>query len=151
MSKKKVYWDSELGQIKTKQGRCLYDKLEDGGAANRFNAAMSAIDINYKSFKKEKEELNGSVLNCVTANYKATEDVNLLRQQLACAAKGHKMIFKEKIFITRGCTTWLLPILNTSIDNGWVFKCSNCGLEITKTTDELTLVEKDALKKLKLL
>ena len=33
----------------------------------------------------------------------------------------------------------------------YVFKCSSCGLEITKTKKELTSTEKEALKKLKLL
>ena len=33
----------------------------------------------------------------------------------------------------------------------YIFKCSVCGLEITKTEKELSAIEKEALKKLKLL
>ena len=71
--------------------------------------------------------------------------ISVLKNQLKCAAKGHKMVF-EKVVKRGSEPVWiLLP------SNGFYFKCSNCGLEIIKTKAELTTTEKDALKKLKLL
>lgn len=75
---------------------------------------------------------------------KLTERITLLEDQNICTAKGHKMVF-EKVKINE---SW--PYL-ISIADTYIFKCSDCHLEILKTKVELTTIEKDALKKLKLL
>ncbi len=67
---------------------------------------------------------------------------NKIKAQLQCGAKGHKMVYAKKDL----CFHRNSPQLT-----GYYFKCSSCGLEITRTEKELTVVEKNALQKLKLL
>ncbi|MCK5017556.1 MAG: hypothetical protein KAS32_10855 [Candidatus Peribacteraceae bacterium] len=80
-------------------------------------------------------------------------DVDKLRLQTCCAAKGHKMVFSRiaDFHIKRTRIAGFLDETDIDTTELFIFKCSNCGLEITKTKKELTPTEKDGLKKLKLL
>jgi len=78
--------------------------------------------------------------------------INSLEIQLRCAAKGHKM---EYVSIQGKKFNWSNHYDNLSYTSvsgkTYTFRCSVCGLKITKTKDELTTAEKEGLKKLKLL
>ena len=69
-----------------------------------------------------------------------------LRRQLQCAAKGHKTVF-EKVCTESGLRVRIFD----KFEEPYIFKCSNCSLEIAKTEKELSATEREALKKLKLL
>jgi len=64
-------------------------------------------------------------------------------KQLQCAAKGHNFVFEKDACVYFG--GWLLS------RKQYQFKCTNCDLTITKTIDELTSIEKEALKDLGIL
>ena len=123
--KSEIYWDKKLGQILTKDGECLYDEH-----------AMLKIGL------QADERVNNS--------FKIYEDkFAKLQAQLQCSAKTqgrHKMVFEKKDTAT-GLITFGMGVAQMR----FFFKCSICGLEITKTEKELSAIEKEALKKLKLL
>jgi len=74
---------------------------------------------------------------------------NTLQSQLQCSAKGHgKWAYKETKIVD---TNRMFTATGKWGYNVFVFKCSACGLEITKTKGELKPAEKEALKKLNLL
>lgn len=109
----KIYWDKAEQQIKTREGKCVYNK-EDWVSPNVIHQSS-----------------------------KVTKRMNLLEQQLRCAAKGHRMRYSR--YQDSGLTT------DPTMDNWNLFKCRRCGLEVTKTKKELTPTEREALGKLKLL
>jgi len=65
-------------------------------------------------------------------------------KQLQCAAKGHDFVFEKKEEYNFWASLRPKPIK-------YQFKCTNCDLTITKTIDELTSIEKEALKDLGIL
>ena len=83
-------------------------------------------------------------LTCVieSAN-KAVADtrpiLDTLRKQMACGVKGHEMVYHERANLAEICGI------------SFIFKCKNCGIEITLTEAELTAKQKEALKSLKIL
>ena len=149
----KIYWDEKQQQIKTKSGKCLVDvnRIEkliatQGAAIGKLGSTLYKKTLYDRNLDRILE-LQGKVklIEKVMANTKS-EIATTYQAQLQCQAKGHgKWVFVKKI--NRGSEpVWiLLP------SDGYAFKCSNCGLEITKTAKELTTTEREALKKLKLL
>ena len=91
-----------------------------------------------KIYWNEKERQivtkNGECIWYKDQQEELTDRVYVLEKQLQCAAKGHKMVYET-----------------TTSTNGFIFECAVCDFEITKTKEELTATEKEALKKLKLL
>ena len=123
---KKVYWDEKEQQIKTKDGSCKYDRTGNVEWRKKCNEVID--DTNQKA-----------------TNFNT--DIAKLKTQLQCAAKGHDMMFEKKI----PCRTSRWSLYIEPSEDKYIFKCSNCSLEITKTKAELTAKEKEGLKKLKLL
>ena len=128
----KIHWDENDGQIKTKDGKCLYDKhavdeavrLNDGSITYR----MNGLELRIKSIEM--------AMTC-------TKDDPL--PLLQCQAKGHgKWVYQESKTIFPKAPFFIQCKV-------FIFKCSACGLEITKTEKELKPAEKEALKKLNLL
>ncbi len=121
--KKAVYWDEKEQQIKTKDGKCLYDK-------SRFDKM------------KDLERVIRSANRTISTSNEAVKDIrgqldtnDNLSPQLQCAAKGHgKWQFSD---------VWTH---NKTLENKYGFRCSDCGLEITKTIKECTAKEREALK-----
>ncbi|HDY87626.1 MAG TPA: hypothetical protein ENH82_05845 [bacterium] len=152
---KKIFWDEREGQIVTKGGECLYDKdsinrrLESTvDLAKSFIATFETLKTIVKDKDKRLETLEKRLndFTCMMCNTNPTEIIQL-QHQLQCAAKGHEMIFKETNKTGPSSYRCVGPI-----PGGWfVFKCTNCNLEIIKTEKELSCVEKEALRKLKLL
>ena len=70
--------------------------------------------------------------------FEAEKKSDTLKAQLQCGAKGHKK------------WEYVNKILNPA-NPRFIFRCSNCDLVIVKTEKELTIVENEALHKLKLL
>jgi len=122
----KVYWDEGKYQIVTKDGMCLYDKnIVAPATLNKYDMAILDRPILDKMAAERKEWLHES---------------NNLKAQLVCSAKTqgkHKMVYDGLNTIRTLCETYS-------------FECSVCGLEINKTKAELSTVEKEGLKKLKL-
>lgn len=116
--KSKVYWDAESGQIKNKKGECLFDKAVDKARSNEVAILM------------EKVMALGSRVE--TAVVRGTSEVDNLTRQLQCSVKGHgKWVYQGPAF--------------TKTAGDHRFKCDICGLEITKTKDELTKAQKSAM------
>jgi hypothetical protein len=149
--KSNVYWNEKEGQIKTRSGKCLYDK----NVTDSKNANLTNLEIFVEKLNKQAKIL-------VTTNNDIACDLKGVKAQLQCAAKGHgdwKFVgdLKRKWERTdteiplQGATSMTVMSYTASGNDGFIFKCSNCGLEITKTKKELTASEKEALKKLKLL
>ena len=123
----KIYWNEKEGQIMTKGGKCLYDTSNFDELCNR--------------------------LGSIEASLACTKD-RTLKSQLQCAAKGHgkwvlggkdngnESVIYRVFWGDKGLTTMQDGICS------YVFKCSKCGLEITKTKKELTPKEREALGKL---
>ena len=138
----KIYWDKNLRQIRTKDGECLMDKNHQQSINDSDSRRICALD--------------DRVCKAVALG---TSKVDTLRTQLQCSAKTqgkHKMVFNG--INTKSETPFTIMVIKGS--EGWrgakntklyAFKCSVCGLEITKTENELSKTEKEALKKLKLL
>ncbi len=142
--KSTIYWDDKEQQIKTRDEKCLYDVNRMSVEAIRPFIIGNGERIT--KIEQEREQIQ-------EYNRKIEEDENerdekdagwesKIEAQLQCGAKGHKMVYAKKDL----CFHRNSPQLT-----GYYFKCSNCGLEITRTAKELTVVEKEALKKLKLL
>ena len=135
-TKMKIYWDEKLQQIKTRGGECIYDKNREG---------------NTSEIVELRQEYS-----------KAINKLETQAKQLQCSAKTqgkHKMVFNR---LSRNIFRMHEPILLygagvplRQTEHGtfkfYIFKCSICDLEITKTEKELSAIEKEALKKLKLL
>ena len=139
MKKQKIYWYEKQQQIKTKGGKCLF-----------------APEDYYIKCEVDKKVRDGDV-------ELLSRDLAKVERQLQCAAKAHKMVFdrvREGEWST--CPSFPEMIKDASLfgtgvshtrkdESRFIFKCSDCGLEITKTAKELTATEKEALRKLKLL
>ena len=69
-----------------------------------------------------------------------TNDYQVLQNQLQCATKGHKFLYSHTNY---GAWVNSMGIVKSNA-NKFVFRCK-CGLEITKTEDELTPKERKAL------
>lgn len=118
MSKEKIYWNAEEGQIKTKSGRCLYDQN-----STRCNNQMVMDGLYERIVVLERNS-------------------DTFQRQLQCQAKtGHDMMFD-------GTKTIAMVVGRAKL---FIFKCKHCGLEITKTEKELTVIERNALKKLNII
>ena len=122
----KVYWDDYAGQIKTRDGRAVYDR-------------QSSRDL--------YDELLGKVNSLQQQVGDLQSKHDYVKSQIQCSAKGHgKWVYQRekqfpdcmKIGAINGCGLY-------------IFKCPDCGLEITKTEKELTAKQKEHLKGLGLL
>ena len=148
----KVYWDEKEQQIKSKDGKCLLDKsrvdricnLHDGRLTKRCEIIEQRLDIIKNRVAQATEYHNDLAI-----------DVKTIKAQLRCAAKTggkHKMVFERKK--VGSDAQWVISKSGGVWQAGWnglVFKCSVCGLEITKTKKELTKKEAEYLKGLHLL
>ena len=146
LNKRRIYWDDKQQQIKTKSGKCVYDRKEVGTKFTKIFQRIETLAQKVKAIERS--------MTC-------TKD-NTLQAQLQCGAKGHgKWVYaggtKQKWDKTEhdisGNETITMKVMSyTAIgSDGFIFKCSDCGLEITKTAKELTATEREALRKLKLL
>jgi len=119
--KQKIHWNAKEGQIKTKDGDCLYDKARRDHYENK--------------------------ISCIENSLYRTKDDTLLHQ-LQCQAKtGHKMVFEKSTLRKITVESCRIAWYGTPLDP-FTFKCNRCGLEITKTEEELKPAEREALKKL---
>ncbi len=164
----KIYWDESQQQILTKDGKCLYDPRAE---RNTFNSIVATLtervyrlenaqytkrlyDKNWDKIEKLKTQMPKIEPELISA-------IGKLERQLQCSAKTqgkHKMVYQSDPPKPKNDTNW--DIIGDSWNTGnactikakrYIFKCSICDLEITKTKKELSAVEKEALKKLKLL
>ena len=91
-------------------------------------------------------------LNKVVAgiNDKTHQEMNLYAPitQLRCGVKGHNFVFNKSD--SGGINGWHILYSGHHVPS-YIFKCSKCGLTITKTKKELTVKEKNALKTLGIL
>lgn len=141
-----IYWSRKEQQIKTRSGECVYDKMRiETMHGNMYAPDGRIAQLARRIYELEKDSLKmgakvGSVVNsneviCEWRNRYRSE----LKKQLQCQVRsGHKMVFaggsaESGEFI------------------GFIFKCSICDLEITKTEQELTKKETEHLKGLKLI
>lgn len=71
------------------------------------------------------------------------KEIQQLRRQMACGVLGHAFVFNRRDL---GPHDWFAdrPAL-------FVFRCTKCGLEVRKTADDLTSVERSALEELGLI
>ena len=171
-----IYWDDKQQQIKTKGGKCVYDKNSadlDSTKALNFRHQLSVLEAKFanitelnKVIKEANEAIDSSnehKAKLTAAHNDMKNDLLITEAQLQCGAKGHKMVYNRTVK-----SKWTR--LDTAIENpqnplqplgmqinythntgDFVFSCESCGLEITKTAKELTATEREALKKLKLL
>ena len=162
--KNSIYWDEKQQQIKTKGGKCVYDS----GETSRIKVLESQLSgLQNRTRKLEDvlpdEDWRKKCNDAISSNEKVTREFETRYQaQLQCGAKGHgKWVYaggtkqkwdKTEHDISRNETITMKVMSYTAIgSDGFIFKCSDCGLEITKTAKELTATEREALKKLKLL
>ena len=146
LEKSSIYWDEKQQQIKTKSGKCLYNRREVGG---KFTKIFQRIETLSQKIRKLEdvlpdEDWRKKCNDAISSNEKVTREFETRYQaQLQCGAKGHgQWVFvKKDLLLQRNC-----PELT-----GYTFQCEDCDLEITKTAKELTATEREALKKLKLL
>ncbi len=121
----KVYWSENLGQFVTKGKKCLYDKNIQSSPKDPFLKGLLEETL------KRISKLENAICN--------TDGRGILERQLQCAAKTqgkHNMVYYEQD--------------HPATESYW-FKCQICKLIINKTKKELSAVEKEGLKKLKLL
>ena len=122
----------------------MWDSKEHWG---KFEKLQSKFELNEKKLAEFRQELNTWQSHFQT--------------QLQCSAKTqgkHKMVFDKKgseetttYNNTLPTPAWFVAYSYGTSDRDFHFKCSICDLAITKTKDELSAVEKEALRKLKLL
>jgi hypothetical protein len=104
MSMQKVYWDDYAGQIKTRDGRAVYDR-------------------------QSSRELYAELLGKINSLQQQVGDLqskhDYVKSQIQCSAKGHgKWVYQRekqfpdcmKIGAINGCGLY-------------IFKCPDCGLE----------------------
>ncbi len=157
----KIYWDESQQQIRTKGGECLLDKavllarlnsLEErikGHQVTRNILSIRLAKLENAQYTKTLYDKNLGKIKTLTDSINSYAKAELeIKKQLQCSAKGHKMVY-SKLDLCLNCFT--LGIGQRDYSKRFVFKCSICDLEITKTEKELSAVEKEALKKLKLL
>ena len=159
--KKSIYWDEKQQQIKTKSGKCVWDTNKMSVEAIK----PFVISNGERITKIEQEREQSKEYNKGVRERNVTRDKNRgkLKAQLQCGAKGHKMVYEkvgESMWSTYPPFADMIKdasLLGTGVSHTklsrvkFIFKCSDCGLEITKTAKELTATEKEALRKLKLL
>jgi len=61
---------------------------------------------------------------------------------------GHKFVYQKKSVSTSGYYEITYWVFGEGAGNCFVFKCQHCGLEITKTKEQLTTAETAALRAL---
>jgi len=146
-----IYWDDKEGQIKTKSGKCVYNRREVGGKFTKIFQRIETLSQKIRKLEQSKETKIENIRKdwlewqqkCNKVIEENMEVEKRLEAQLQCGAKGHdkwEYVKKDLVFFR-----------NSPELTGFFFKCSDCGLVITKTAKELTIVENAALKKLKLL
>ncbi|KKN75915.1 hypothetical protein LCGC14_0376230 [marine sediment metagenome] len=155
-TKMKIYWDENLQQIRTRGGKCLLDRTSAGNYRGIVNGHIAVIQDMGKRIRALEDIGQGFA----PAHFRLLDK---LEKQLQCSAKTqgkHKMVFVKKgseetttYNNTLPTPTWFVTYTYSygTSDRDFVFKCSVCDLEITKTEKELSAVEKEGLKKLKLL
>ena len=144
---KKIYWDENLQQIRTKGRKCLMDKNHQQSINDSDSRRISNLQGRVQKLENITKTVDDGIAKGIAGLEKwATNRESTIKKQLQCSAKGHKMVFNRQGAARQQTSLTLIDIFS-----GYVFKCSICGLEITKTEKELSAVEKEALKKLKLL
>ena len=130
--KMKIHWNEKEGQIMTKDGKCLYDKE---------NSNIKLEYLNQLGCRISKLETgDGFLLG------KAEKESATLRTQIQCAAKGHDWVYDGPKLCIQPMSFLIQPV--PAEVYGYVFTCSLCGLEITKTKKELKPAEREELKRL---
>lgn len=148
-TKMKIYWDEKEQQIKTKDRKCLFDSSFYHNRLAELSDALSRVHkieswlIEHDKESKEVDKYNDKVEE---QNAKNDRDGDSRYRQLQCSAKGHG----KWMYVKQVDYSYILNI-GLPLSVKFVFKCSDCGLEITKTKDELKPAEKEAMKKLNLL
>ena len=158
--KSSIYWDDKQQQIKTKSGKCLIDVNKVERMDRQLESLLNeGVVTKIENIRKDWLEWQQKCNKVIEENMEVEKR---LEAQLQCGAKGHgKWVYaggtKQKWDKTEhdisGNETITMKVMSyTAIgSDGFIFKCSDCGLEITKTAKELTATEREALKKLKLL
>ncbi len=169
----KIYWDESQQQIRTKGGECLLDKavllarlnsLEErikGHQVTRNILSIRLAKLENAQYTKTLYDKNLGKIKTLTDSINSYAKAEFeIKKQLQCSAKTqgkHKMVFvkkngEEKSSISDSSGWTCINVYSICTPNrDFVFKCSVCDLAITKTEKELSAVEKEGLKKLKLL
>ncbi len=156
----KIYWDEKQQQIKTKGGKCLWDKSQHWGKFEKLKAMIDDFDKRLKAEEsiegcdgicETKIDKCNEAIKAIERSLTSTSDYTTIKAQLQCGAKHHdkwEFVIRTGIHVgvdsPAGSSHCLARIR-------FIFKCSDCGLEITKIAKELTATEREALRKLKLL
>ena len=149
---KSIYWDDKQQQIKTKSGKCLYNRREVGDKFTKIFQRIETLSQKIRKLEQSKETKIENIREdwlkwqqkCNKVIEENMEVEKRLEAQLQCGVKGHnkwEFVKKDLCF----------EINSPEITGFFFFKCSNCGLEITKIEKELKPAEREALRKLKLL
>jgi len=91
-----------------------------------------------------EDKLNKIVAEIKRKTYQE-RDLYAPTTQLRCGVKGHNFVFIKSD--SNGINGWYILYSDHHVPS-YKFKCSKCGLTITKTKKELTVKEKNALKTL---
>ncbi len=155
-------WNEKKQQIMTKGGACLFDKKELASclrdireifnARRRLTDKVTAVEDDVIRVEAKANSVKDS--NEVICSWRNTYKAEL-QSQLQCSAKGHgKWVYvkKEGYKPMDGFEPmWQCRKTGATAQSPYIFKCSTCNLEITKTKKELTQPQRDGLKKLGLL
>ncbi len=146
---KKIYWNSVLQQFVTKDRECLYDMTSAANWAMRICTMESEIETLKKEIAGTKalydknevriKDIKQEVGNVFSTVMSRVEYTNVQKAQLQCAAKGHgEWKFQKKALVG--------GYVPPGHIHGCTFRCDQCGLEIIKTSKELTPKQRESLK-----
>ena len=147
--KSNIYWNAKEGQIMTKAGKCLYDKKVLSGRIRDSEIKIQVIEARNNRLKAEDDAIVAENKAIDKENMEYDKDRDVMKAQLQCSAKTkgkHKMVYSRTRLNEGQCgglRDWGSPC--------YVFECSTCNLEITKSKAELTPTERESLKALKVL
>jgi len=150
------YYDKRKVNRHDKTGERLSFESRFGNRIDYVLDRVRAIENRLDKREKDDKETDGFNKKIEKQNIENNKGIKDMHCQLQCAAKDHgEWVFVKKNEVSVG-TVWVYEN-NTTLTKCdetpdiFIFKCSDCGLEITKTEAELSAAEKNGLKKLNLL